>query len=297
MKYAPIVIFVYNRLSLTKKTINFLKKNKLIKKSEVYFFSDGPKNNLDNKKVEEVRKYIRNTNFSKKKKIIVSKKNKGLKKNITEGLNYIFQKYTKCIVLEDDICVSKDFLKLMNFYLNLYKLKYNVASIEGYMYPVKFSKNIESTFFLKGSGGWGWGTWRRSWKNYTNNRNLLMKKVNKMSKDQLYDFNYNNSYNYYKILKSNKNSWAINWYTINYLKNKYTLFFKHSLVKNVGFGSESTHTRLNYDLNKNFKIKTNKIFIPKKIFENKNVKDEISIFLRLQFNYFNKFKQILKNIL
>jgi len=289
MKYAPIVIFVYNRLSLTKKTINFLKKNKLIKKSEVYFFSDGPKNNLDNKKVEEVRRYIRNTNFSKKKKIIESKKNKGLKKNITGGLNYIFKKYTKCIILEDDICVSKDFLKLMNFYLNLYKLKYNVASIEGYMYPVKFSKNIESTFFLKGSGGWGWGTWRRSWKNYTNNRNLLIKKVNKMSKDQLY--------NYYKILKSNKNSWAINWYTINYLKNKYTLFFKHSLVKNVGFGSESTNTRLNYNLNKNFKINTNKIFIPKKILENKNIKDEISIFLRLKFNYFNKFKQILKNIL
>ena len=43
MKLAPIVIFCYNRPYHLKKTLNSLKKNKLSKQSDVWFFSDGHK--------------------------------------------------------------------------------------------------------------------------------------------------------------------------------------------------------------------------------------------------------------
>ena len=37
---SPIAFFVYNRPKHTKKTLTFLKKNKLAKKSLIYIFSD-----------------------------------------------------------------------------------------------------------------------------------------------------------------------------------------------------------------------------------------------------------------
>ena len=43
MKLAPLVLFVYNRPHHLKKTLNFLKKNYLARKTEIYIFSDGPK--------------------------------------------------------------------------------------------------------------------------------------------------------------------------------------------------------------------------------------------------------------
>ena len=74
MKLAPIVYFVYNRPNHTKKSLDFLKKNKLAKKSTIYIFSDAPKNKQSKNKVAEVRKVIHNLKGFKKKKIITRKK-------------------------------------------------------------------------------------------------------------------------------------------------------------------------------------------------------------------------------
>ena len=297
MKYAPIAIFAYNRLNEIKLVIESLKKNKFIDKSKIYVFLDGPKNDYDRKKNEQIKFFLNYKSNLKNAKILQNKKNLGLKKNINKGLNYIFKKYEKSIIIEDDILVSPNFLEVMNFYLTYYSNNSRVCSIEGYMYPIEFKDEINEVFLLKGTGGWGWGTWRRAWKNYSNKRNKLISKLENMGSNAINDFNYKNSYNYFKILKENKNSWAINWYASNFIKKKYTVFFKNSLVKNIGFGNSATHTIIDYKLNvKKFK-KKHKIFVPKNMEENNNAKKQISLFLKKKFNSFNKLKLKLKYLL
>ena len=73
MKLAPIVYFVYNRPQHTKKSLDYLKKNRLAKKSTIYIFSDAPKNKQSKNQVSEVRKVIHNLKGFKK-KIIIRKK-------------------------------------------------------------------------------------------------------------------------------------------------------------------------------------------------------------------------------
>ena len=59
MKLAPIALFVYNRPETLNLTLESLKKNASIKKTEVYIFSDGPKNSKEDKrKVLKVREHI-----------------------------------------------------------------------------------------------------------------------------------------------------------------------------------------------------------------------------------------------
>ena len=63
MKYAPIALFVYNRIAHTKEVLNSLKANDLTKKSTIYIFSDGPKNKNDINKIKLIRKYLKKINF------------------------------------------------------------------------------------------------------------------------------------------------------------------------------------------------------------------------------------------
>ena len=195
--------------------------------------------------------------------------NYGTSKNITTGLNDIFKKYNKCIVIEDDVLVGKNFLTQMNNFLNKYSLNKKIASIEGYMYPVSFDKNVPEYYFLKGAGCWGWATWKRSWINYENSAHKLIKKFNN-DKKKIQDFNYNNSYPYYKMLlkqiNSNKKSWAIKWYASNYLKGKYTVYLRHTLVKNIGLDGSGVNCKVDYQINQkkflnyNIKFKMNEKF-------------------------------------
>jgi hypothetical protein len=56
---APIVFFVYNRPWHTRQTVEALQKNDLADQSELFIYSDAPKNEQAMENVAKVRKYIR----------------------------------------------------------------------------------------------------------------------------------------------------------------------------------------------------------------------------------------------
>ena len=246
--YAPITLFVYNRLSHVKNVVQSLKRNVLATSSELIIYSDGPKNEKDSNKIYKIRKYLKEIKGFKNVKIIERSKNYGLSKNVINGVSTIVKKYKKIIVVEDDLVVNKYFLKYMNNNLNLYEKDKKVASIHGYVYPIKNIKNKihVNSFFIKGADCWGWATWLRAWKNFDKNGERLLKKINKQKK--IKEFNFNDTYNYYQMLKdqvSNKNdSWAIRWYASSFLKNMLTLYPTSTYVKNIGIDRTGKNSNL-----------------------------------------------------
>ena len=66
MNLAPIVLFVYNRLDLTKQTVEALQKNELANKSELFIFSDAAKTENIQFKVNRIREYIKKISGFKK---------------------------------------------------------------------------------------------------------------------------------------------------------------------------------------------------------------------------------------
>jgi len=256
---APIALFCFNRPGHLKKSIDALKKNYLCKNSKIYIFSDAAKNSNDLPEVNKVRSIIKNLEGFKEKKIIFRNKNYGLAKNIVEGVNFVLKKETKIIVLEDDLITNKYFLKYMNTYLNIYLKNKNIASIHGYIYPVN-KKNLNDNFFIRGADCWGWGTWKRAWVKYQSNTKKLVKEIK--NSNQIKQFNFNNSKNYYKMLKKNlytkKKSWAVQWYASAFLANMLTLYPKHTYIKNIGLDGSGENTKIKYNLNtsfnKNYKI-------------------------------------------
>ena len=103
---APVALFVYNRLDTVKKTIAHLQRNELAEETELFIFSDGGKDKKSWKQVERLREEMRRTTGFKQVTLIERPVNIYLERNILEGIAYLFERYDRLIVLEDDICTS-----------------------------------------------------------------------------------------------------------------------------------------------------------------------------------------------
>ena len=238
---APIALFVYNRLEHLKQTIGALKKNYLATKSDLFVYSDGAKFTSHQDSVNEVRKFIRSIEGFKTIKIVESRRNIGLANSIVTGVSDVLKQYGSIIVLEDDLITSPYFLVFMNEALKKYHLNESVASIHGYVYPVK--EKMPETFFLKDTGSWGWATWVRGWKLFEPNGQKLLKEIRARRLTNCFDFN--GSYPFTKMLenqiKGKNDSWAIRWQASAFLNDKLTLYPGISLVENIGHDSSGAH--------------------------------------------------------
>ncbi|MFZ8801730.1 MAG: glycosyltransferase [Candidatus Calescibacterium sp.] len=233
MALAPIVLFTYNRPWHLMQTVSALLKNFLASESEIFIFSDGPKDENDEAKVAEVRKYIKTIKGFKRIEIIERDKNWGLANNIIDGITKVVNQYGKVVVLEDDLVTSPYFLKFMNDGLNMYEEEEKVISVHGYVYPIK---GLPEIFFLRGADCWGWATWKRGWDLFEKDGKKLLDELEKRKLTKLFDFN--GAYPYTKMLKDQVegkvDSWAIRWYASAFIHEKLTLYPGISLVKHIG---------------------------------------------------------------
>src|SRR5687767_2507263 len=99
VSFAPVLLFTYKRLDVLKKTVDALTDNYLVNETELFVFSDGPKNEIENEKIESIRNYIKTIGGFKNTYLIESSENKGLAKSIIDGVSQVFEKYDRVIVL------------------------------------------------------------------------------------------------------------------------------------------------------------------------------------------------------
>lgn len=295
MTLAPIILFVYNRPKHAKQTVEALQKNELANESELFIYSDAPKNENTVEKVKEVREYIKTIDGFKSVTIIEREQNWGLANSIIDGVTEIINKYGKTIVLEDDLVTSPYFLKFMNEALSMYENENNIVCIHGYMYPIN---GLPETFFIKGADCWGWATWKEKWSIFEKDGQKLLDELGKKNLQKEADFN--DAIGYSQMLKDQikgkNNSWAVRWYMSAFLKGMLTLYPGVSYVRNIGNDESGTHCRAT-DV---FDVVLNQKFHIKKIepLEDIKVRQQMEYFLNsLNISFLQKLKLKIKRIL
>lgn len=261
MQLAPILLFTYNRLQHTQLTIEALQKNELADRSELFIYSDAPKDEQSTKNVADVRKYIQEIDGFKKITIIERDKNWGLANSIIDGVTTIVNQFGRVIVLEDDLVTSPYFLRFMNDSLEMYQKEKNIACIHGYIYPIE---GLPETFFIRGADCWGWATWSDRWSIFEPDGKKLLDQLKRQKLEN--DADFNKSANYTLMLKNQilgkNNSWAVRWYMSAFLKDMLCLYPGKSYVKNIGHDSNGTHCKTETDVfnvNLNKKLSLHKI--------------------------------------
>ena len=248
MDFAPLVLFVYNRLQHLVETIEALKNNYYATETTLYIFSDGPKNDNDINRVSNVREYIKRIDGFKNLEIIRQEENIGLASSVINGVTKVIQQHGRVIVLEDDIVTSPYFLSYMNKALNYYINHRNVFSITGFNHSpltMKIPKYYHHNVFLNPrASSWGWGTWRDRWekvdwdvKDYLT---LFMDKSFKIS----YNISGNDKFDMLTDQLIGKiDSWAIRWDLAHYTNNAGCVYPVISYLNNIGLDGTGTHCR------------------------------------------------------
>lgn len=248
MQLAPIVLFVYNRPAHTRQTLEALAENELAVQSTLYVYADGPKyaaSAEDLEKIKAVRELLHSHQWCKEIHIIESEWNKGLADSIVAGVTEVVNHHGRVIVLEDDIVTKVGFLRYMNDALETYADDDRVMHVSGMIYGTPQSVPADGTSFLRVLSCNGWATWRRAWKQYTHDIELLLEQL-KIQTISEHKFNIEGGATFYRQLIANRDgrlyTWAVRWYASWLIAGGYSVFPHRSLITNIGHDGSGVHS-------------------------------------------------------
>ncbi len=231
---------------LLKKCLESLELCDNAKNYKIYIYIDGPRDDTELLLIEETSR-VAHKQWAFKQIVIINRNiNLGLKQSIKEGLNEIFDKYDAAIIIEDDLQFHPKFLTFIYNGLEKYRNEKIVASIQGFSL---IEQNSSESYFLPGADCWGWGTWSDRWRKVSWDSKYLLNEI--VSQKLEKKFNFNNSYNFTKLLKLNSegktSSWAIDWQASMFLQGMVSLYPPINLVHNLGDGIDASNTSNSLD--------------------------------------------------
>lgn len=240
----PITVIAYKRVDTLSLLLNQIK---VLKPKKLFIILDGPKNKSEKSKTDLVKKLVCSKKWATHVYINRSRVNLGLRKRVVTGLNWVFTKVDRSIIVEDDLLPDMTFYSFCQDMLDMYEDNLKVGSIAGYSYKTDKKGVNDSYYFSKYIESWGWATWKRSWSQYEDSMELWpeLKRSNWLGKLILnkYSVKYWESSldaAYYKRV----DSWAYRWTLTCLRKNMLTIIPRYNLVRYLGWGKEATHTNV-----------------------------------------------------
>ncbi len=248
MELAPIVMFVYNRADHFKKTFEALSRCREAKDSHLYIYSDGAKNEMNQKQVDEVRREIsgiKDSDLFKSITVIESPQNRGLATSVITGVSEVIEKFGKVIVVEDDCMASPFFLKFMNGALNFYENDKKVGAVSGYCPQLSLlSDYSKDVFFTYRSCSCSWATWKDRFENVDwelkriddfYRSPVLIRKLNANGNDRFIRL--------YRQTKGNGSSWSVRFGAHLVRNNQLTVYPRYSYIQNIGCDASGVHSQ------------------------------------------------------
>lgn len=239
----PVAIIVFKRPDLTRKVLNQIAK---AKPTHLFVISDGPRANHENEfeAVQRTRAVFDEISWPCEVTKIYSDSNLGLRQRVLSGLDEVFKKVDRAIILEDDCIPSLDFFVFSSTLLEKYSTSANVALISGNNFAPK--KNDCNTYYFSTHANiWGWATWKRTWMDFR-----ASKQVNELNRNEVKNIldrvsGFYQRRKFAKLLRASSrlDSWAIQFATFVYLRRLTSIVPSQNLVTNLGFGAGSTHTK------------------------------------------------------
>lgn len=142
----PVVLFVYNRLNHTRRTVEALLKNELVEDTNLIVYADGPKKGATEQakqQIQAVREYVSSVSGFKSIELHFAEKNIGCADSIIQGVTDTVNRFGKVIVVEDDIVTNRFFLRFMNEGLRFYEKDKRIFTLGATSIGITLPENYE----------------------------------------------------------------------------------------------------------------------------------------------------------
>lgn len=236
MKIVPVVLFVYKRLDVLKKTLECLRENAVPK---LIIYSDGAKSEHDVPAIQCVRDYLSKIDWCEVQRYDRDR-NYGLGKNILSGVTEVLKSYESVLVWEDDlICVPGTYAYLCAA-LEHYRNEPRVMSVTGWTNRHVTPANINDKPYFDGRAeSLVWGTWRRAWLGMTDETALeKMAKIKEQGGDIA---KYGGDLPAMAKRELASNIWAVRFLYHHILNQGLCLRPPWSMVEHIGFDARATN--------------------------------------------------------
>ena len=241
----PVLLLAFNRPEPTRKN---LERILAAHPERLYVAADGPRSHVasDQEACRQVRQIVRQVADRTDLHTDFAPVNLGLRPRVISALDWVMERETEVIVLEDDCHPLPSFFTFCSTLLERYASDERVGSICGstavsltrrgprYAYDYHFSQV---------GLPWGWATWRRAWKDM--DRDLMcwpelrrsgwlerhLGPVTARQWRTMLDYSDEDS------------SWWVRWMVTHWAQSRVAAVPRISLVENVGIGPDATHTQ------------------------------------------------------
>lgn len=248
---SPVLFLTFNRLDTTKRVFEAIRK---VKPQRLFFASDGPRKDCsgEEEKVREVRDFVlRSIDWDCEVKRLLRDSNLGCKHAVAGAIDWFFENEEKGIILEDDCLPNSSFFRFCDELLEKYKLDYRIAKISGFNQFSQQLKSCDYSYFYSHYGySWGWASWRRFWETFNledyPRKNWLIAKKNGYRN---FGPVTNRVADLFDRLSADGASELTTWdFQVDLhrcLNSGLAVVPKSSLIQNIGFNGDGTHTNLN----------------------------------------------------
>jgi hypothetical protein len=243
-------------------SVESLKKCPEAKFSDLVIVSDWAGSEKDIPNVLAVRNYIKTIDGFNSIRIIERETNLGVDYNLIKGIKDMADEFEQFIVFEDDLKVTPDFLKYLNFSLNFYKDNSEVLNVSAFNFVTKIPLEYKyDAYFAKRFWPWGWATWSDKIKNVdweVSDREEFLK--SKSIQKAFNEWGSDRSRMLTQVLTGVIRTWDIRLDYYQFKTNQVTVFPRATLVENLGFqGEGGTHTFVYNRYKTKTKLKLNNV--------------------------------------
>jgi hypothetical protein len=246
--FAPIILFAFRRPVHTQKALDSLAANAEARDSTLYIYCDGAKPAARAEQLADIAEVRRIAHAERRfgETIVVEReRNLGLANSIVGGVTEVIERHGAAIVVEDDLVVSRYFLKYMNDGLSRYCDNPRVGQI-GACNFFACGPRYPRSFFVPLADCLGWATWVDRWRHFEPDVAVLLSKLETAGLRRTFDMD--GAYPMEEMLRNQMerhvDSWAIRWQAVCVLQGWWTLYPNRSMTNHIE-SQVNTHASIN----------------------------------------------------
>ena len=242
----PVALIVFNRPS---HTVTVFQAIASVRPKMLFVIADGPRagHPTDTVKCQQVRQIVGHVTWPCEVRTDFADENMGCRRRIVSGTDWVLSQVNEAIFLEDDTLPHHTFFRFCEEMLIRYRDDRRVMSICGCnLFPHRDPQS--SYFFSTLANPWGRAIWRRSWECLDRDMRAWPEVRDQGLLTNI--FSHRGHRRYWEAVMEHTSrggfdTWDYQFMLSCWLQNGLNVVPGKNLVRNIGFGSDSTHTRVN----------------------------------------------------
>lgn len=242
----PVLLLGFNRAD---KLLRAIEPLRLVKPRSVFIAVDGPRESRPEEAArcrETQQAAGRAIDWECTVQTLFRERNLGCRRAVSEAITWALEQVEELMIIEDDCVVDPSFFRMCRVLLDRHRDDSFVHHIAASNFQEGQWRGDGAYYASKYAHCWGWATWRRAWRTYTDDLTVLEQfcESEAFSKRHPTD----NEREYWRhavaLCRSGEvDSWAYRWTLSCWLHGAVTLLPNVNLVANIGFDEEGTHTK------------------------------------------------------